>query len=99
MRVSCHFVSDNEVRYSILERSKNLVLQEMDCELAMDKNIPTFNPLLLHSRRNTATASPYHVRLGHPGADIFNRIAPIVELPKPNIDDYTVCPACELKVN
>ena len=65
-------------------------------ELIMDKDTPTLNRLLLCPRMTTTTASVYHVRLGHPGADIFNGIAPIIELPKHNIDDYTVCPVCAL---
>ena len=33
---------------------------------------------------------------GHPGADLFNWIAPAPEIPRLKTNDYTICPTCAL---
>ena len=56
----------------------------------------SFDPLLPTSKSVTPRESIIHARLGHPGADAYNRIAPVISVPKIKPETITLCPTCTL---
>jgi len=52
--------------------------------------------LLFSKQDSTPIEAIIHARLGHPGIDQYNRIAPIISAPKLKVSNVTLCPTCSL---
>ena len=55
-----------------------------------------YDPLLPRPKNPLSISILYHARLGHPGADLFNKLAPVLQVPALKPEKHTLCPTCSL---
>ena len=65
-------------------------------EVLFDTSNAVYDPLLPRPKNPLSISILYHARLGHPGADLFNKLAPVLQVPVLKPEKHTLCPTCSL---
>ena len=65
-------------------------------EVLFDTSNAVYDPLLPRPKNPLSISILYHARLGHPGADLFNKLAPVLQVPALKPEKHTLCPTCSL---
>ena len=65
-------------------------------EVSFTTSSAVYDPLLPRPKNSLSDSVLYHARLGHPGADLSNKIAPVLQVPELRPEKHTLCPTGSL---
>lgn len=64
--------------------------------VSIDSSVISSNRLLSQPKTHVPESVLLHARLGHPGVDLYNKIAPVIQAPSLKPNSVTLCPTCSI---